>query len=303
MIISASRRTDIPAFYSDWFLKRIQEGFALVRNPMNPHQISKVSLKRDDVDCIVFWTKNPANMLPRLELLDDYAYYFQFTLNPYDQELEPGVPPKAQVIDTFKRLSDKLGQNRVIWRYDPIVVNDTMDVSWHEQSYGMLAGKLHGYAAKCIISFVDYYKKLDKSFKANGIVELDDGRIRELAARLSAISKEYGLKLETCAEKIDLLDIGIGHAHCIDPVLIGDITGIQIKDEKDQNQRKPCGCIPSVDIGMYNTCMHGCLYCYANHSVDSVKRNTVCYNANSPVLCSELAGNDRVVYRKSGQGS
>lgn len=303
MIISASRRTDIPAFYSDWFLRRIQEGFALVRNPMNPHQVSKVSLKRDDVDCIVFWTKNPANMLPYLDLLGDYPYYFQFTLNPYNQELEPGVPPKSYIIDTFKRLSDKLGQNRVVWRYDPIVVNETMDVSWHEQSFGMLAGKLHGYTAKCIISFVDYYKKLDKSFKANGIVELDDGRIIELAVRLSAISKEYGLKLETCAEEIDLSGMGIDHAHCIDPELIGDITGIHIRDEKDHNQRKPCGCIPSVDVGMYNTCRHGCLYCYANHSVDSVRRNTACYNVNSPVLCSELAVNDKVFDRKSGQGS
>lgn len=301
MIISASRRTDIPAFYGDWFLKRIQEGFALVRNPMNPRQVRRISLKRGDVDCIVFWTKNPANMLPRLDLLENYPYYFQFTLNPYDQELEPGVPPKPEVIDTFKRLSDKLGQDRVIWRYDPILVNERMDLSWHGQSFAMLAGKLHDYAAGCVISFVDYYKKLDKSFKAKDIAELDRKKMRELAVRLSAIAKEYGLKLETCAEEIDLSDMGIGHGRCIDPELIGNITGVQIKDEKDQNQRKPCGCIPSVDVGAYNTCGHGCLYCYANHSADSVKRNTACYNVNSPVLCGKLAGNDRVVDRKPGQ--
>ena len=295
MIISASRRTDIPAFYSDWFFNRIKEGFVLVRNPMNPHQISKVSLKREAVDCFVFWTKNPENMLPKLSLLDDYPYFFQFTLNPYDKNFEPGVPKKSQVIDTLKRLSDRLCPERVIWRYDPIVFNNNMDVSYHEKYFDVLAGKLHGYTTKCILSFVDYYKKVDKSFKENGIVELDDERKRELALKLAAIAGRYGLKLETCAEEIDLSDIGIRHARCVDPVLIENLLGVKIKAEKDRNQRKPCGCISSVDIGAYNTCTHGCLYCYANYSRDSVIRNAARYDLDSPLLCSELVEEDRVI--------
>lgn len=298
MIISASRRTDIPAFYSDWFFKRVQEGFALVRNPMNPHQVSKVSLEREAVDCIVFWTKNPGNMLPKLSLLDGYPYYFQFTLNSYDQKLEPGVPRKSQVIDTFKRLSDKLGQERVIWRYDPIILNESLDVSHHEKYFEILAGKLYGYTTKCILSFVDYYKKDDKSFKANGIVELSDAKKRELAYKFAAIAGKYGLMLETCAEGIDLSDMGIGHARCVDPALIEKLTGVKIKSEKDRNQRKPCGCISSADIGTYNTCGHGCIYCYANHSADSVKRSCANYDVDSPILCSRLTEEDRVTRRK-----
>jgi len=299
MIISASRRTDIPAFYSDWFIKRMQEGFVLVRNPMNPHQVSSVSLKREDVDCIVFWTKNPEDMLPKLDRLDGYPFYFQFTLNPYGQELEPGVPRKAQVIDIFKRLSDRIGKERVIWRYDPIILNNTMDISWHEQYFDVLAGSLFGYTTKCIISFVDYYRKLDKTFKAIGIAELYDNQKQELAAGFSAMARKYGLKLETCAEEIDLSDMGIGHARCIDPELIQKLTGVKLKDEKDNNQRKLCGCAPSVDIGMYDTCRHGCIYCYANHSKASAKRNAAAGNVDSPLLCSELTEEDRLTERKS----
>lgn len=294
MIISASRRTDIPAFYSDWFFNRMQEGFALVRNPMNPHQVRKVSLNREAVDCIVFWTKNPESMLPKLCLLDEYPCYFQFTLNPYDMNLEPGVPRKSKVIDSFKRLSDRIGPERVIWRYDPVILTDALDVSYHEKYFDVLAGKLHDYTTKCIMSFVDYYKKVDKSFKENGIAELDDAKKRELAHKFAVSAEKYDLKLETCAEEIDFSDMGIGHARCVDPALIEKLIGVKIKADKDRNQRKPCGCISSVDIGAYNTCGHGCLYCYANHSMDSVRRNCSNYDENSPLLCSRLTEADRV---------
>lgn len=300
MIISASRRTDIPAFYSEWFFKRIQEEYVLVRNPRNIHQVHKVSLKKDAVDCIVFWTKNPENMLPKLSLIDDYSYYFQFTLNPYGLSLEPGVPGKSRLIDTFRQLSDRLGPERVIWRYDPVILSETIDASYHEKHFDMLAGKLHGYTAKCVLSFVDYYKKLDKCFKENEFIELDEEKTRELALKFSAIAEKYNLKLETCAEEIDLSDMGIGHGCCIDPALIEELTGNRIKAVKDRNQRKSCGCISSVDIGTYNTCGHGCIYCYANHSMDSVKRNFGNFDVGSPLLCSRLTEDDRVTEKKFG---
>jgi DNA repair photolyase len=294
MIISVSRRTDIPAFYSDWFFKRIQEGFVLVRNPMNPHQIKRVSLKRDAVDCIVFWTKNPEDMLPKLDLLDGYPFYFQFTVNPYDKAIEPGVPGQLEVVDTFRRLSEALSPERVIWRYDPVFLNESMDLSWHEKHFAFLADRLHDYTSKCVFSFIDYYKKVDKCFKENRIKELEDGMKEALAIKFAAIAGKYGLKLETCAEEIDLSSLGIGHASCIDPVLLERLSGIRSNNGKDRNQREACGCCPSVDIGTYNTCRHGCIYCYANHNPESVKRNCMGYDPDSPLLCSIQSDKDKI---------
>ena len=299
MIISVSRRTDIPAFYSDWFFNRLGEGFVLVRNPFNMSQVSRISLRKDAVDCFVFWTKNPELMLPDLGSIKDYPYYFQFTLNPYGSEFERNVPDKTKVIDTFIRLSDKIGPKRVIWRYDPVIINNTFGVEKHEEYFGILAHKLHTYTSKCIISFVDYYKKLDKAFKAYDIQELQEEKIMEAAKKISGIAGTYGLKVETCAEKTDLSEYGIGHARCIDPELIEEITGAPVKYKKDGNQRMACGCIPSVDIGAYNTCAHGCLYCYATYSKASVDRNCAVYDINSPLLCSKLKTEDKVLERKT----
>jgi DNA repair photolyase len=298
MIISASRRTDIPAFYSKWFFNRIKEGFVLVRNPFNISQVSRISLEKNMVDCFVFWTKNPEKMLSDLDLIRDYPYYFQFTLNPYGSELERNVPDKAKVIDTFIRLSEKIGPKRVIWRYDPIIINKAFNVEKHEEGFGKLAGKLQKHASKCIISFVDYYKKTDKAFKANDIAELQEEEIKETAKKISLIAGAYGMKIETCAEKLDLSEYGIGHARCIDPVLIEEITGTLTDYKKDINQRKACGCISSVDIGTYNTCLHGCMYCYATYSKVSVDRNHADYDVNSPLLCSKLKTEDKILERR-----
>lgn len=298
MIISASRRTDIPAFYSDWFYNRIKEGFVLVRNPMNLHQVSRIPLYRDIVDCIVFWTKNPENMLCKMDLIKEYQYYFQFTLNPYDFSIEKGVPRKANVIETFKKLSELIGSDRVIWRYDPIILNTNIDVDYHEKYFEVLAKKLHKHTTKCIISFVDNYTKTKKAFKTLGINEIDDMTKRVVAQKINNIAISYNLKVETCAEDINLVDLGIGHARCIDPDLIETLTGGKINCRKDNNQRKPCGCIESTDIGSYNSCSHGCLYCYANASSDTVKRNISNYEFDSPLLCSKLTQLDKVVERE-----
>lgn len=298
MIISVSRRTDIPAFFSEWFFNRIGEGFVLVRNPFNMSQVSRISLKKDMVDCFAFWTKNPEKMLPDLGLIRDFPYYFQFTLNPYGNDLEPNIPDKTKLIETFIRLSDKIGPKRVIWRYDPVIINNTFGVEKHEEYFGRLANKLHRYTSKCVISFVDYYKKMGKIFKAHDILEPEDEKIRETAKKISSIAGSYHLKIETCAEQIDLLDFGIGHGRCIDPDLIEEITGAPIDCKKDGNQRKACGCIPSVDIGAYNTCTHGCLYCYATFSKALVDTNRSAYDINSPLLCSNLKMEDKVMERK-----
>ena len=161
MILSVSRRTDIPAFYADWFFNRIKEGFIYVRNPMNIHQVSRISLSPSIIDCIVFWSKNPKPMLDRLDELKNYMYYFQFTINPYDIKLEEYVPTKSGIIDTFKELSNKIGPERVIWRYDPIILTDTLTMEYHVKYFEELAKRLNGFTQTCVISFVDLYKKTE----------------------------------------------------------------------------------------------------------------------------------------------
>ena len=174
MIISCSRRTDIPAFYSDWFMNRIREGFVLVRNPLNAIQVRRISLLPSDVACIVFWTKDPVPLLDRFNLLQDYSYYFQFTLTPYDKDIEPKLPPKKKIIDTLLRLSDKIGAKRVIWRYDPILLSKRISSAYHVDHFGNMSGRLSGYTEKCIISFIDMYRHLQGEIKNRSIRPPDE---------------------------------------------------------------------------------------------------------------------------------
>src|SRR5512143_1704999 len=164
MIISASRRTDIPAFYSEWFMKRIEEGHVMVRNPMNARQVSRISLEPELVDCIVFWTKDPSRMIGKLDVLDQkkYSYYFQFSLTPYGKDIEPSVPEKKKVVSAFIELSERIGKERVVWRYDPILLTDSINRDYHFRSFEHLAKALAGHTGKCIISFADFYKKCTK---------------------------------------------------------------------------------------------------------------------------------------------
>ena len=300
MIISASRRTDIPAFYSEWFYNRVKDGFVYVKNPMNPKQISKISLKPDIVDCIVFWTKNPKQMIPDLKIIDNLgiAYYFQFTLNSYDQKIETNVPLKAGLIDTFRNLSERIGKNRVIWRYDPILLAEKVTIDYHIKYFEYLASKLHKHTNKCIISFIDFYKKCQRNLKPVNPIKFNESVKLHLVESMQAIAAKYDLKIETCAEDIELSSIGISHGKCIDDKLVEELCRGKIKIEKDKNQREACGCVTSIDIGAYNTCEHGCLYCYANYNKDIVLKNVQKHNPSSPLLFGEVGPQDKISERK-----
>lgn len=299
MIISASRRTDIPTYYSEWFFNRIKEGYALVRNPMNAHQISKISLRPDVVDGIVFWTKNPLPMLDKLELLADYMYYFQFTLNAYGQDVETGVPLKNNtVVPAFQKLSDIIGPDRVIWRYDPIFLNETYSAEYHIRYFEELAKRIAPYTKKCTISFLDFYRNTEKNIAGLSIQKFTPEVQEFLAKNLSEIAYSYGLKMDTCAEGIDLQKFGIDHARCIDDRLFGKLLNCPLKVGKDKNQRLECGCIESLDIGAYNTCRNGCRYCYANYSTKTVCTNVGKHNPESPLLIGEIGPEDKITERK-----
>jgi len=299
MILSVSRRTDVPNYYSDWFFNRIKEGFVYVRNPMNVHQVSKIDLSPDVVDCIVFWTKNPEPMIDRLDELKAYKYYFQFTLTGYGRDIEPGVPHKRDVmIPVFQRLSEKTGREKIIWRYDPVMFTEKYTPEYHFRAFGQIAEALKGYTDKCVISFADIYEKNRKRMDVLKTYSLDSGRLMDFAQRLARIAQENNMETGSCAEKIDLEQCGIKHNCCIDKKLIETITGFRISARKDGRQRSECGCIESTDIGTYNTCKNGCIYCYANGSQEKLSGYLKKYDPLSPFLCGEMMADDKINRRK-----
>ena len=291
MIISASRRTDIPAYYSKWFLNRLKEKYVLVPNPYNTKRLSLVRLSPDIVDCIVFWTKNPSQMMDKLNDIADagYKFYFQFTLTPYGKDIEPNLPPKTTLAETFLKLSGKIGSERVIWRYDPIIIDGNFTAGYHLKQFSKMCGILGGAAKRCIISFIDPYK--------TGFRSMDIHEMEFIAQNFSQTASRYGLKLFTCAEKIDLSRFGIAHSSCIDKKLIEQITGYRINAKKDAGQRSFCGCIESIDVGVYNTCACGCKYCYAVSDKKALLRNIKGHRPDSPILSGVPAGNELITDR------
>jgi len=261
MVISASRRTDIPAFHGKWFIEKLKEGKVTLINPYNNTEYD-IDLTPENIDCIVFWTKNPEPFLKYLPELDkSYAYYFQYTVNGYGKDLEPNIPDRDTSIETFKKLSKIIGADRVIWRYDPIIMSKQYDIAYHVKSFVHLCEAFRGYTNRVVISFLDEYDKHKELFKKlkirTPIPEERDGFLRFF----DSISKLRGIKLQTCGE-----DCKQYAGKCVDDELIGKITGKEIKYLKDTSQRKLCECHKSKDIGSYNTCYHGCKYCYANPS-------------------------------------
>ena len=299
MILSVSRRTDIPGYYSDWFFNRIKEGWLYVRNPMNPHQVSKITLSPQVVDCIVFWTKNPEPMLQRLDELRDYSYYFQFTITPYGRDMEPYVPHKKErMIPIFQRLSQHIGKERVIWRYDPILFHDVYTEEYHRKAFSQMAEALSGYTEKCVISFVDIYAKNKKEMEALHLTEKSELEIRDFVKFLSRTAREHGIEVVSCAEKQDFSDCGVGRSSCIDRALIERITGSRLKVSKDSGQRSECRCIESIEVGTYDTCLNGCRYCYANVNRKRAEGNYRLYDAEAPILCGMLSPDDKITERK-----
>ncbi len=266
MIISASRRTDIPAFFAGEFMEWVRTGVCPVRNPYSG-KISNVSMLPENVECIVFWTKNTEPLLEYLpELSENYRFYFQYTLNAYDSAIERNLPDKEKRCQTFREISEFAGREKIIWRYDPIIFSkdNTLNAEWHIRQFRDLAQRLAPYTEQCIISFMDFYGKCLKRKECQQWREPSANEMLELAQNLSDIAKENGFIINACAEKLDMSAVGIGKAHCIDASLIERITGKRIFSGKDKYQRAECGCAVSRDIGTYGTCRHDCVYCYAN---------------------------------------
>ena len=295
MIISASRRTDIPAFYSEWFMRRIHQQYCLCVNPFNRHQVTQVSLQPEDVDALVFWTKNAEPLLSRLPELDarGYRYYFQYTLNGYGELFEPNLPELERCIETFLQLSERIGAERVIWRYDPVILSSRTDVSCHQQRFGYILERLQAATRRIVVSIVDDYRKASHNFKrlqVQGLTIQADYRAEQLASLCTFMSEQSGrhnIPVYSCAESFDLTPFDILPGKCVDGDLIARLFNVQVKAGKDRSQRRECGCLQSKDIGFYDTCLHGCAYCYAG-TLQSGLRNRVKHEVDSPLLIGNI---------------
>ena len=294
MILSVSRRTDIPTYYSEWFMNRIREGSVVIRNPFRPTQMSPVSLDPAGVDAIVFWTRNGEPLTPYLDELDrmGYCYYFHYTVVHYPEVFEGSSDPLPQKLERFKRLSHRVGPERIIWRYDPIILSSLTDEEYHQFHFEEIARSLKGFSYRCVISFLDIYRKtekiLDSLKREKGIRVINmhhhEGKIREISRFLSNVGGECNFEIFTCAEAVRLEELGIRHGKCIDDDLLNRLFGLDLSRAKDKGQRKLCRCVESKDVGAYDTCPHGCFYCYANTSPELARKNFFRHNKYSPVL-------------------
>ena len=288
MIIQTGMRTDIPAFYSKWFLNRLNEGYVLVRNPYNPSQVTRYSLSPEVVDLIAFCTKNPGPMLSHMDALSLYGQYWFVTITPYGKDIEPNVPDKEHVMDDFIRLSNAVGVDSVGWRYDPIFVDDAHTVEWHIAEFAHMAKRLAGYTKTCVISFIDIYKKVEKNFpQARAVSEADRIAIGQAFIEIAA---QHEMTIRPCAEGNTLAQYGADCSGCMTVNTFETALHERlVVPKRKANQRNgECACLLGVDIGAYDTCGHLCKYCYANTDPALVRYNMKCHDPQSPFL---LGGN------------
>ncbi len=309
MIISASRRTDIPAFYADWFMMRVREGFFYRVNPFNSRQVTGFSLKPEDVDAVCFWTKNPRPLMQHLDELDERGlnYYFQFTLNPYDTTFEPNVPPLQERIETMIELAGRIGRKRVVWRYDPVILTSATPASWHLEQAERIAGKVCAATGRLVFSFYDFYGRgegnLSRALSGRGIILEDitapelEKSLEQVARGFKEVADRHDLQIFSCSESVELADIGILHGACIDGNLVRELFGVNGSFKKDRYQRKGCNCVESADMGIYNSCRFRCAYCYANFNAGMIERNNRKHYTDSPALLGRHEG--EIVIRTS----
>ncbi len=299
MIISASRRTDIPAFYAQWFINRVRAGHCTVPNPFNRKQVFHIFLRPEDVGIIVFWTRNPQPLIPYLKELDQlgYRYYFQYTVMNNPRPIDAMTPSLSSSLKIFKKLSALIGPERVIWRYDPIVISNITDIEFHTDTYKHIAETLRNYPQRSVISLLDIYPKLKKRLKAlkdNGVEIVDynkkfDKRYDELLYALAGAAEQNKMEIVSCAEDPSLTKYNIHPGKCIDDNYIERVFGINVTHKKDPFQREACGCVASRDIGVYDTCLSGCQYCYATTSFEKAE---ALYRNHNPDSTSMVGNGD-----------
>lgn len=294
MILNVSGRTDIVAFYTDWFMKRYREGFVDVKNPFNPKLISRINFS--DVDLILFCTKNPIPILDYLKEIDK-PILFHVTLTGYNKDIEPNLPSKKEIIEAIKKISYIVGIENLYIRYDPIFLSDKYNIEYHKRAFDKMCSLLDGYVKKIIISFIDDYKNVRNNINVLKFVEFDENFYKEIGTSFSSSAKAHGMTVQTCFEDRNLVEYGFVREDCISHELAFKLTGKKYKKWTARKGGK-CDCVQMVDIGVYNSCRHFCKYCYANYDEKKVITNYSMHNPNSSLLIGEISQDDTIKVRK-----
>ena len=290
MIIQTGMRTDIPAFYSDWFANRLREGFVLVRNPFNRQSVTRYELNPGVVDMVGFCSKNPAPMLRYMELLAPYGQYWFVTITPYGKDIEPNVPPKATILRTFRELSRIVGAQSIGWRYDPILLNAEWTPARHIETFREMAAALAGSTHTAVISFLQLYEKVKANFPEAKTVPFTDKLY--ITEEFVKIGRDYDITIKPCGDSRGLDVTGADCGGCMTVRTFETAIGQNLRVPPNPNNRKECACYLTGDIGAYNTCTHFCRYCYANADQKLVLQNCQMHDPDSPFLIGHSLPND-----------
>ncbi len=286
MVLNTGSRTDIPAYYSKWFYNRIREGFVLVRNPYYPSQVTRYLLDPEKIDGMIFCTKNPQPMFGDTDsfkaLLSTFDTFWFVTVTPYGTDIEPFVPPAEHVIRSFQKLSEQTGKQRISWRYDPIFVTEKYSVAYHIRQFASIAKVLSRYTSQCVVSFIDLYEKTRKNFR--GVHGVTHEEQEQLIDAFSVIAQEYGMQIHLCCENEQLIRKNVDADGCMSKAVLEKALGCKLVVPQKKMAREACTCLLGADIGAYNTCGHGCLYCYANYDRATVLSNMKNHDPFSPFL-------------------
>lgn len=294
MILNTGCRTDIPAYYSNWFYNRVKEGYALTRNPYRPEQVLKYRLDPSVVDVLCFCTKNPQPMLLWLSELSRFRQFWFVTLTPYGKEIEPNVPNKKAVLESIRQLSTVVGAKAAGWRYDPVFITEKYSVAYHLQAFEKIAAALQNNVNSCVVSFLDLYEKTRRNFPAaRAVTEQEQRYLIEWFAKIGA---KYGIPIRTCCENAALAQYDVDVSGCMTKEVLEAATGCRLAVPKRKKlPRTQCNCLLGADIGMYNTCPHGCVYCYANYDRKTVEQNAKQHNPDSPFLIGDFRVGNKIV--------
>lgn len=293
MILNVSGRTDIVAFYTEWFMNRYKEGYVDVRNPFRYELVSRIHF--ENVDAILFCTKNPIPIIKYLKEIK-HPILFHVTLTPYKNDIEPNVPPKAKIIKAIKEISSIIGIDHLVIRYDPIFLSDKYNINYHKKAFDAMCSLLQGYVKQIIVSFIDDYKNVRKNYQILNIKEFTEDDYREIGINFSASAKKYGMTVQTCFEDRNLQEYGFQVGECISHQLAYQLTGKTYKNWTARKKQK-CNCVQMVDIGAYNSCKHFCKYCYANYDERKVEQNVKNHHSNSSLLIGNLESSDIIKER------
>lgn len=297
MIVNVGGRTDIVNYYSEWLINRLKDGYAYSRNPLFKDNVSKVSLKSEDVDCLIFCSKNYKPMLKYMkEINEKYRIICHYTITAYGIDVEPNVPSIDESIRSLIELSKIVGKEKVIWRYDPILLTKEYTVQKHLETFEYMAKKISPYVQRCIFSFVEMYKKL--SYNMREIIPFTNEDKINILKGIGEISKKYNLYVQTCAVDENNEKYGIHVSGCISKEILEEASNVKYKNIKEKPMRKGCHCIPSRDIGAYDTCLNGCKYCYANKNPYLAKENIKLHDKNSPLLIGHIKETDKITESK-----